>query len=104
MNQAVIYKGPWKQVMDDDGHILYRGERMAVCDKTYHIYNNINGPYYQDILGILPHETISLESAPEFDCRRNAIRKPEETKGEHYHVTITNSDDSCCAPASSSCC
>ncbi|CAD5957268.1 methyltransferase domain-containing protein [Planktothrix agardhii] len=104
VNQAVIYKGPWKQVMDDDGHILYRGERMAVCDKTYHIYNNINGPYYQDILGILPHETIPLESAPEFDCRRNAIRKPEETKGEHYHVTITNSDNSCCAPDSSSCC
>ncbi|CAC5345346.1 MULTISPECIES: hypothetical protein [Planktothrix] len=45
-----------------------------------------------------------IESAPEFDCRRNAIRKPEETKGEHYHVTITNSDNSCCAPDSSSCC
>ena len=35
--QAVIYKGPWKQVQDDDGHILCRGERMAVCDKTYQI-------------------------------------------------------------------
>jgi arsenite methyltransferase len=29
--QAVIYRGPWKKVEDDDGHTLLRGERMAVC-------------------------------------------------------------------------
>jgi len=29
-NQAVIYKGPWKTVTDDDGHQLFRGERIAV--------------------------------------------------------------------------
>ncbi|HNH48196.1 MAG TPA: methyltransferase domain-containing protein, partial [Myxococcota bacterium] len=34
-NQAVIYKGPWKQVEDDDGHILRRGQRVAVCAKTF---------------------------------------------------------------------
>ena len=34
-NQAVIYRGPWKQVLDDDGHTLERGARMAVCDKTF---------------------------------------------------------------------
>ena len=32
--QSVVYKGPWKQVVDDDGHVFCRGERMAVCDKT----------------------------------------------------------------------
>ena len=36
-NQAVVYKGPWKQVQDDDGHTYYRGQRMAVCDKTFQI-------------------------------------------------------------------
>ncbi len=38
--QAVIYNGPWKVVVDDDGHKLYRGRRMAVCDKTFDIYSS----------------------------------------------------------------
>ena len=33
-NQAVISKGPWKRVEDDDGHIYERRQRMAVCAKT----------------------------------------------------------------------
>jgi SAM-dependent methyltransferase len=33
--QAVIYRGPWLKVIDDDGHVLERGKRMAVCDKTF---------------------------------------------------------------------
>ncbi len=36
-NQAVVYRGPWKRVEDDDGHVLERGKRVAVCDKTYRI-------------------------------------------------------------------
>lgn len=39
-NQAVIYRGPWKQVVDDDNHVLPRGSRIAVCDKTFQIYSN----------------------------------------------------------------
>ena len=27
--QAVIYRGPWRKVIDDDGHVLERGRRMA---------------------------------------------------------------------------
>ena len=38
-NQAVIYRGPWKQVVDDDGHTLPRGVRIAVCDKTFKLYS-----------------------------------------------------------------
>src|SRR5688572_19772583 len=37
-NQAVIYKGPFKAVLDDDDHHLTRGERHAVCDKTFQLY------------------------------------------------------------------
>ena len=32
--QAVIYRGPWKSVVDDDGHVLRRGVRTAVCEKN----------------------------------------------------------------------
>ena len=31
--QAVIYRGPWSKVIDDDGHVLERGKRMAVCER-----------------------------------------------------------------------
>jgi len=30
---AVVYRGPWKYVEDDDGHILRRGVRTAVCER-----------------------------------------------------------------------
>ena len=84
-NQAVIYKGPWKKVIDDDGHVLERGERMAVCDKTFQIYNK--EPYSKDIIAVEPIENIALEDAKEFDCRRTAKRSPRETKGLEYSLT-----------------
>lgn len=96
-NQAVIYKGPWKAVQDDDGHLLYRGERMAVCDKTFKLYTDPGSPYQADFIAVLPHEEIPLESATEFDCSRDAIRQPCETKGAEYRATVTN-DSSCCSP------
>ena len=95
--QSVIYKGPWKQVQDDDGHIFCRGERMAVCDKTYQIMTNANSPYSQDIIGLPPYENIPLESATEFNCKVKAIRHPRETKGSEYNLTNPN-DESCCSP------
>ena len=72
--QAVIYNGPWKAVLDDDGHTLYRGQRMAVCDKTYNIYTT--GPYASDITPVPPFELIPLDDAPDYDCRQNADPLP----------------------------
>ncbi len=95
-NQAVIYKGPWKAVQDDDGHTLYRGERMAVCEKTFEIYTSSSGAYHRDVIPVEPYETIPLESAPIFDCSRNIIRSAQETKGLDYHVTVTNEGSACC--------
>src|SRR6266480_38844 len=37
-NQAVIYYGPFREVLDDDNHRMERGKRYAVCDKTYNLY------------------------------------------------------------------
>jgi arsenite methyltransferase len=96
-NQAVIYKGPWKAVQDDDGHTLYRGERMAVCDKTFNIYTDPNGAYQGDVIPVQPYEDIPLESAPVFDCSRNAIRKARETKGLEYRVTIAADENASCS-------
>ncbi len=96
-NQAVIYKGPWKTVVDDDGHTLYRGERMAVCDKTYKIYTNPNGPYATSIIGVEPYEEVHLGDAQRFNCKVNARRNPRETKGLEYSKTEL-ADGSACGP------
>ncbi|MGH2414305.1 MAG: methyltransferase domain-containing protein [Brasilonema sp.] len=100
--QSVIYKGPWKQVQDDDGHILCRGERMAVCDKTYQILSQPNSLYAQDIIPLPPYQEIPLEEATEFSCKSKAIRHPKETKGSGYYLTATDEEESCCSPGT--CC
>ena len=95
--QSVVYKGPWKQVIDDDGHVFCRGERMAVCDKTYKIMTSCCSPYSKDIIGIEPYENIPLEEAEEFNCKTKAVRHARETKGSEYNLTEQNGDD-CCSP------
>ena len=59
--EAVIYKGPWKEVVDDDGHTLRRGERMAVCRKTLEIYTS--EPYAGSIQPVLPLIEVPPENA-----------------------------------------
>lgn len=100
-NQAVVYKGPWRQVTDDDGHVLRRGERTAVCDKTYQILTNPQSPYRDDTIAIAPYREIPLEEAVPFDCS-SRTRHPRETKGQDYRVTQTNESSACCEPES--CC
>jgi arsenite methyltransferase len=98
--QAVIYRGPWRKVIDDDGHVLERGKRTAVCDKTFRIYNR--EPYAGDILPIEPYEAISLDEAMAFDCKHTALRNPRETKGLDYEVTDLSGKD-CCDPGANCC-
>jgi arsenite methyltransferase len=94
-NQAVIYKGPWKEVHDDDGHVLERGRRMAVCDKTFAIYSR--APYRDQFVFVAPYQEVVKEAAKPFDCRGRAYRHPRETKGLDYRVT-ESSGQSCCCP------
>jgi SAM-dependent methyltransferase len=102
-HQAVIYKGPWKEVRDDDGHTYLRGERMAVCDKTFHLLTNPQSPYANDIIAVPAYEEISLENAEPFSCKGATIRSPKVTKGADYQVTKTTDVVSCCAPQDSCC-
>lgn len=98
-NQAVIYKGPWKKVEDDDGHVLLRGERMAVCDKTFRILTG--EPYGRDVIPVPPLKEIPLSRAKQFDCNRNDVRHPAETKGKRYRKTTTAA--AACAPGGGCC-
>lgn len=97
-NQAVMYKGPWRKVMDDDGHTLERGQRTAVCDKTFNLYNR--PPYREQLVFVEPIKPIPLDHAKPFNCRANAVRDPRQTKGVDYDVTTEASQccgtDGCC--------
>jgi ubiquinone/menaquinone biosynthesis C-methylase UbiE len=90
--QAVVYKGPWRKVVDDDGHTLDRGQRMAVCDKTFRLYQR--EPYRDQFYFVEPLKPVKPEEAKAFDCRRSAVRNPRETKGQDYDATTEAS--SCC--------
>ncbi len=95
----MIYRGPWKQVINDDNHVLPRGVRMAVCDKTYQTYSK--PPYQDQFILIPPKEEIPVEKAGVFDCSRDSRRHPRETKGRDYKVTETWSN--ACAVGSACC-
>lgn len=91
--QAVIYRGPFKTVRDDDGHIYHRGLRTAVCDKTFQLLNK--APYDGSFTPIEPIEAIPLDDAVAFDCHRSHLRNPRETKGLDYNATTEASGPSC---------
>jgi len=93
-NQAVIYRGPWSEVKDDDGHTLIRGVPMAVCEKTFRLYTR--APYAQDIIPVQPLTPIAVKDATLFDCSRDAVRNPRETKGLAYRATTEAA--ACCEP------
>ena len=105
-NQAVIYKGPFKQVVDDDGAIYERGQKMAVCDKTF---NTLKQQPYKDLFcPIEPRVEIPLDQAKLFDCgpsnqagslgtKTPMVRTARQTKGADYKETsCCDTDSGCC--------
>ncbi len=79
-NQALIYRGPFKQVEDDDGHVLYRGVRMAVCEKTFRIFSQ--QPYRDHVELVQPAVPIAVETAASFPCSDDPmVRDPRAQKG-----------------------
>jgi len=93
-NQGVIYKGPFRRVEDDDGHVYYRGKAMAICDRTYRTLQR--EPFADLFYHVDPIEEIPLESAEPFNCNENRFRHPRELKGLDYDVTETACGDDCC--------
>ena len=109
--QAVVYKGPFKSVLDDDAHAYPRGVRVAVCKKTFDLLKN--GPYSDAFVFIEPREPVDPDAALPFDCQPPdhattaanwggvnagvARRSARETKGADYSATIA------CEPGSGCC-
>jgi len=92
-NQAVIYKGPFSAVHDDDGHRYPRGIRVAVCDKTFRLLQR--EPYAGRFHTIEPRVPVPEERSEPFDCSRDTIRDPRETKGLDYRATQAGQSECC---------
>lgn len=97
-NDAVLYKGPFSKVCDDDGHTYVRGRPMAVCAKTFKI---LTSEPYADHFYAVPAQVKVTEQIP-FDCSRDAVRAPSETKAGVAPETRV-SDESCCGPDTGCC-
>lgn len=90
--QAVIYKGPFSEVTDDDGHRIPRGVRYAVCEKTFALFGT--EPYREHFEFVEPLAPPAERRA--FDCSRDQVRGPGETKGLDYDATTDCSGSGCC--------
>ena len=100
--QALVYKGPFKQVVLDDEQMFVRGERIAVCDKTYQAAGR--DPFREHFIQIAPVVDIPVESAEQFDCKTTSIRSPQETKeGNKPAETEVSGDKSCCSDQDQCC-
>ena len=86
---AVIYRGPFSFVIDDEGHEFPRGERMAVCERTFDFLTT--GPFRNSFIGITP----AGERDPKAWCAPAGTKRPAaETKGG-IHKNNSN-PGSCC--------
>lgn len=86
---SAIYRGPYASVQDDEGHEFRRGERMAVCERTYHFLQH--GPYNNDFITIEPRQ---LNDPVPWCAPAGTVRPASETKGGSYHHD--NGGSSCC--------
>jgi ubiquinone/menaquinone biosynthesis C-methylase UbiE len=100
-NEAVIYRGPWKQVVDDDGHVFRRGERTAVCRKTFEIMTR--DPYGSSMTAVIPLVEIPAAAASPFECRGDHVRDARETKQGIARADAVPGSNGC-APGAGSCC
>lgn len=98
LNQSVIYRGPFREVLDDDGHRLRRGDRVAVSDQTFGLYSQ--PPYLEHFELIQPRVPLAPGEARPYDVARPHLRHPRETKGLNYQVSTTAGQ--CCD--SGTCC
>lgn len=85
---AMIYRGPYSLVVDDEEHEFPRGERMAVCERTFNVLSN--EPYKDDFIGIEP----ATEREAKVWCAPAGTKRPvSETKGGKH---ATNTEGSAC--------
>ncbi len=86
---AAIYRGPFSFVIDDEGYEFSRGQRMAICERTFNVLNN--EPYKDSFICIAP----AIErDAKQWCAPAGTLRDAKETKDSLHSVNISGS--ACC--------
>jgi ubiquinone/menaquinone biosynthesis C-methylase UbiE len=85
---AVIYRGPFAKTYDDEGHVFYRGQRIAVCERSYNLLTG--AAYAGQFIGIAPVQA----KTPQSWCHDpGTLRSASETKGSAHKA---DSGSCCC--------
>jgi arsenite methyltransferase len=84
---AVIYRGPFSKVYDDEGHVFCRGQRMAVCERSYQLLTS--EVYAEQFIGIVP----SHEQTSQAWCHPSGTLRPVSATKSATH---SNDNPPCC--------
>jgi len=98
--QAVIYLGPFREVIDDEGHRFRRGDRVAVCERTFERLRR--APYTEHFAFIEPAVPVPPLEARPFSCNGPKLRHPRETKG--WDCDLTTAPQGSCCEGKQDCC
>ena len=107
-NEAIIYTGPFVEVRDDLGNVFRRGERVAVCRKSFNMLTR--EPYASQVIGVEPRDAVDPADAKPFQCAvegENKVmekRSPKVTKGGKISQSALPVADGCCETTSGDCC
>lgn len=69
--EAVMYRGPYAAVTDDDGNVFPRGERVSVSERTFRLLSE--GPCSDDFIARRPAQGALREAGPR-DCTSGTKR------------------------------
>ncbi len=89
--QAVIYRGPYAEVYDDEGYVYFKGLRMAVSDKMYAILTSET--YKDDFIGIPSDKDVE---SSEWNAEPGSLRGTNQTKGRSHKDNTCDSSGGCC--------
>ncbi len=90
---ALIYKGPFAVIMDDQGQEYYRGSRMAVSEQTF--AEVTQGELAEHFIAI-PGKSCCASA---YELAPGALRSAADNKGQEHRIGAAKKADS-----SSSCC
>jgi arsenite methyltransferase len=93
VGHAVIYRGPYSEVYDDEGHVYPRGQRIATCARTFGLMTQ--GVYGEDFIGVTPRV---LKEPTSWCAPAGTIRPASETKGGMHSGSneCCNDETTCC--------
>jgi hypothetical protein len=74
--QAILYKGPWRSVVDDAGETLLRGQRVSVGETEFARYTR--PPYADQIEAVKPQGGADPANSLPLACCPDADRERDE--------------------------